>query len=120
MKNYTKYVVVVLSWLLTSIFAHSGGYLIGDYTGYAKGYTEGYWDAAYDEQLCEVRFNDSDVHVINGFYSNKGYFCVLTRGRTPDEIAQTTFHELAHYYINNDEEHFCALHNSQNDKRRGL
>ena len=49
-------------------------------------------------------FND-DVYS-SGFYSAKGYFCVATAGRTPIEVAETTFHELAHYYIHYDEEHF--------------
>ena len=41
-----------------------------------------------------------------GFYNNAGYFCVATKGRTSIEIAETTMHELAHYYVDSDEDHF--------------
>lgn len=40
-------------------------------------------------------------------HSEALYFVVKTQGRTPEEIAETTFHELAHYYAIEQEEHFC-------------
>lgn len=42
-----------------------------------------------------------------GFYSDKGYFCVATAGREPNDVAETTYHELAHYYAEYDNYHFC-------------
>ena len=54
-------------------------------------------------------FNVSGVSG-NGFYSYDGYFCVITAGRSVDEIARTTFHELAHYFVDVDTGHFVPEH----------
>ena len=54
-------------------------------------------------------FNASGVNA-NGFYSYDGYFCVITKNRSPDAIARTTFHELAHYFVDSDPEHFVSEH----------
>ncbi len=44
---------------------------------------------------------------LNGLYSSsEGYFCVWTKDRKPEAIAETTFHELAHYYNYEEKEHF--------------
>lgn len=43
----------------------------------------------------------------NGFYSSSGYFCVSTKGRSVEEVTRTTVHELAHYFVDEDYEHFC-------------
>lgn len=42
----------------------------------------------------------------NGFFHPDGYFCVVTAGRSADEIARTTFHELAHYFVFSDPAHY--------------
>ena len=43
-----------------------------------------------------------------GVYNHAGYFCVITKDRSFEEIAQTTFHELAHMYNHRDTEHFLG------------
>ena len=43
----------------------------------------------------------------NGFYSYDGYFCVVTKGRTLEEITKTTIHELGHLFVHEDYDHFC-------------
>lgn len=43
---------------------------------------------------------------IEGLYNHEGYFCVWTKDRSPEAIAETTFHELAHYYNDYNPEHF--------------
>ena len=53
--------------------------------------------------------NDFENKSVNGFYSYKGYFVVLTKGRSPDSIARTTFHELTHYYNDENTNHFLGL-----------
>jgi len=45
----------------------------------------------------------------DGFYSNAGYFCVQTKGLTKSEVAETTFHELAHYYTDRGDNHFNCI-----------
>jgi hypothetical protein len=43
-----------------------------------------------------------------GFYHEQGFFCVRTKDMTPEQVAETTFHELAHYYVEQvDRNHFC-------------
>jgi len=44
---------------------------------------------------------------VNGYYNGVGFF-VVTKDRTSEEIAETTFHELSHYYADKDNKHFCG------------
>ena len=44
----------------------------------------------------------------NGFYSYDGYFCVVTKDRSLEEITRTTVHELAHLFVHDDPEHFLS------------
>ena len=47
----------------------------------------------------------------NGFYSSDGVpTSVITKDRSADEIARTTFHELAHYFVDVDTGHFVPEH----------
>lgn len=43
-----------------------------------------------------------------GYYRHDSYFCVATKGRSDVDIAETTYHELAHHFNYNDPEHFCG------------
>lgn len=64
--------------------------------------------SVYDCQCdaCDMRFNKDDGLGINGVYAHPNYFCVWTNNRTPEAVAQTTFHEISHYYLKHDPEHF--------------
>lgn len=54
----------------------------------------------------EIKTDNGTKEFSNGYYSTKGYFCILTKERTPEEIARTTFHEMAHYFEYEQPEHF--------------
>lgn len=56
------------------------------------------------DMVYEWKNNTSNS--VNGAYRHPYYFCVKTVGRTPEEIAKTTFHELSHYFVMNNPEHF--------------
>lgn len=60
---------------------------------------------------CDMRFGtENNVTGINGLYtSDEGYFCVWTKDRSAEEIAETTMHELSHYYIAQYPDHFVDL-----------
>lgn len=58
-------------------------------------------------ESCNMRFPKYDVERgINGLYVHNNYFCVYTHQRSTEEIAATTFHELAHYFNDVEKEHF--------------
>ena len=76
------------------------------YLAYHIGYNEGFNDAREQETMCEVRFDNSSIDLVDGLYTTEGYFCVWTKDRTSIEIAETTFHELAHYYVDMNSTHF--------------
>jgi len=44
---------------------------------------------------------------IKGYAFNNDYYCVVTAGRTVDDILGTDCHEKTHIVINKDYEHFC-------------
>jgi len=44
----------------------------------------------------------------NGVYNNGGFYCVVTRGHTSTEIATIKEHEICHYLVDNDYDHFCG------------
>lgn len=72
-------------------------------------YQDGINDALHNIESCEMRFpehNTSSKRGINGLYHHPKYFCVWTHEREANEIAETTFHELTHYYNYNEREHF--------------
>lgn len=54
-----------------------------------------------------LMFETNNGGIANGFYSTSGYFCVSTRGRSVEEVTRTTVHELAHFFVDSDYEHFC-------------
>jgi Zn-dependent peptidase ImmA (M78 family) len=43
----------------------------------------------------------------SGFYYHSHYFCVITKDRSKEDIMETTIHELTHYLIDEDYQHFC-------------
>lgn len=43
-----------------------------------------------------------------GIYRSNEYFCVSVKNRDIEQIADITFHELAHHYRRLDESHFCG------------
>jgi hypothetical protein len=60
------------------------------------------------ESRCSMRFPKNNITILQGVYSHPDYYCVWTEGRTPQAIAETTFHELAHYYAYDNSSHFCG------------
>lgn len=45
---------------------------------------------------------------LNGaYFKTDDYYCVWTKGRTPDEIAKTAVHEQCHALVAADYNHFC-------------
>jgi len=56
---------------------------------------------------CDIRFNKTGMIGINGVYnSNEGYMCIVTEGRTAEEIGRTMIHEASHYYLDQYPDHF--------------
>ena len=45
---------------------------------------------------------------VNGFYVRGQYYCVMTKGRNSDVIANTETHEQCHALVYKDYEHFCT------------
>ena len=68
----------------------------------------------YDE-LMEKKCESNIMYEINetqfsptGLYFHTGFYCVWTKDRTSEEIANTKEHELCHALIDKDEkQHFC-------------
>lgn len=65
------------------------------------GFTPQYVDMPTSKYL----FNVSGVNA-TAYYSYEGYFCVITKDRTPQEVSTSVFHELAHYFVDVDTDHF--------------
>ena len=69
-----------------------------------------YWTTPFEINYTGAVFvyNDSgNESYMSGFYSNRGYYCVATQGRTIEEIATTDEHEKCHALIHSDYKHFC-------------
>jgi len=82
---------------------------------YLKGQKQGYEEATliYEQKnnSCAMRFPEHNITGIKGVYHHPDYYCVWTGKingipQTPAEIAEVTFHELAHYYAHHDPKHF--------------
>jgi len=58
------------------------------------------------EERCNMRFNRTTGDTVNGLYQPGKYFCVWTEGVEENQIAETTFHELAHHYNYEEHDHF--------------
>jgi len=58
------------------------------------------------QQMCtkEIRQNVSGV---TGIYDHDGFYCVRTFDRTELEIVSTKNHEVCHYLVDQDFNHFC-------------
>lgn len=98
--------VMVATVLIFSYFKYDMTVVVCDELTYQDGIN----DALDKVESCEMRFakyNISTEKGVHGVYSHPEYFCVWTKDREPRDIAQTTFHELAHYYSYRDSEHFC-------------
>lgn len=94
---FNTYMVVILFILFMTLV----GLAIYQYDGSKDSYI---FSNAYDF----IPGNGVDFGNKWGFYNTQGYFCVRTKDRSPEEVAETTFHELAHYYVEEvDRNHFC-------------
>lgn len=58
--------------------------------------------------ICKERFNVSNNLGPNGFASGDSYYCVWTKDKTSEEIADTDTHEKCHILIATYKEHFCG------------
>ena len=45
---------------------------------------------------------------MNGVYNDAGYYCVVTKGRTAQQINSTDAHEKCHALIDKNYDHFCT------------
>ena len=61
----------------------------------------------YDKNPAIVGMTPGVDVFIDGYYSHEGYYCVLTKGQSPERIVETDYHEMCHALIHNDYEHFC-------------
>lgn len=106
--NKTFWSWLVLVWVLGSFWF---GYISGQNDGFEEQLIS---DSSVSSAKvvfltnCDV-WNESkpifDSGVM-GYYSSRGYFAVVTKDRSIDEIARTTFHELSHVFNRMFPEHF--------------
>ena len=59
----------------------------------------------FDEYNSQFIMRDNTK--ANGFYNYEGFFCVVTKDRTLEEITKTTIHELGHLFVHDNYPHFC-------------
>ena len=57
-------------------------------------------------ESCKM-YNPDAQFGLNGIYHTPAYYCVWTKGRSPEEINNTECHELCHHFVYEDYEHFC-------------
>lgn len=69
------------------------------------------FDVLVDQKFNYIRVDNvtGSAWLVQGYYVSPDYFCVKTKGRSFEAIAETTFHELAHHYATVEEEHFCGV-----------
>lgn len=48
------------------------------------------------------------------YFSQRGYYCVFVEGNTMNRISYVDYHEVCHYLVNLDKEHFCYSNSSSN------
>ena len=99
-------VTFIISMLLAGVFI---GILVSMLVSQSTLFTVEY-TLSYEDVHSELSGN------VNGFYSPNGFFCVLTKDRSPSDVARTTFHELAHYYVDYDTEHFVGKYLEQQEE----
>jgi len=59
----------------------------------------------YNLDIDEVK--DSMYGIEGAYYLNKNIYCVNVEGRTKEEINNTDYHEMCHYLVEKDYQHFC-------------
>ena len=59
-------------------------------------------------QSCEMFGSDAKFGLNGVYFNERDYYCVLTKGRTAEEIASTDVHEKCHALISKEPEHFCG------------
>jgi len=84
------------------------GYLLGVGLNYDE---DCEFDVLVDQKFNYMKIDNvsGGASLAQGYYSSPDYFCVKTKGRSFEAIAETTFHELAHHYSMQEEEHFCGV-----------
>lgn len=92
----------ILTLILCCVAIGTICFIAGKEVGHYNGIIEGIERDAF----CNHRFNKANDTIVNGYAHGAEYFVVYTKGRTFEEIASTTFHELAHIYASADHEHF--------------
>lgn len=98
---------------LNILFFVAGGYIIGELR-----YIEGYNDGKYIEFSSFSINNSGEKYFIENigatgvYFPSENTYCVRIKGRTPQEIARTDYHEMCHVLIDVDYAHFCNKNNS--------
>ena len=91
-------------------------YMVDSYNGLIDYYSPKLQTYREELGICKHLFSDEMSNVTfgdvlrTGFYrhsSNVGFYCVLTFGRTPEEVTNTDVHEKCHYLVREDYFHFC-------------
>lgn len=96
----------ILIYIICTIF-----FMIALLGGYIWGYMEGSHSKARIELTCDGITSELQY---KGFYNEGKYFCVATKGYSREEVTDTTLHELTHYYIDTEPEHFIKQKKENN------
>lgn len=109
-------------WILLIVLMTALGYSVGNQLGYSNGYFEGYDNnpiiGSLDETkkqmdilMSRIYMQDIELDdlITTGYYSSNGFYCILTKERTSEEIASTKSHEECHLHIQRDYKHFCNV-----------
>jgi len=59
------------------------------------------------ERTNMMFFDEEKIELYDGFYSDENYYCVWTKEKTPEEIANIDEHEKCHVLADKQHEHFC-------------
>lgn len=91
--------------LLVALFSGIAGYFTGYYAS-AQELQEKY-DASLEMLNITMHGNIEKGGYLEGIYNSRGFYCVVTKGFSEEEIADTETHEKCHALIKKDPEHFC-------------
>ena len=96
--------IIILIWFVA-------GLLIMNMFNSLKKNSDCEFDVLVDQKFNYMRVDNvtGAAGFVQGYYSNPDYFCVKTKGRSFEAIAETTYHELAHHYAEKEERHFCGV-----------
>jgi Zn-dependent peptidase ImmA (M78 family) len=94
--------IVYVVWVVITCLGIFGGYLLG----LNHNNNDSVEGVVYSKLMFSIDDVDWGVGA-NGFYSYDGYFCVMTKDRSLEEITRVTMHELAHLFVHESYDHYC-------------